>query len=150
MMPSSSAWGSQVFDRPGRSPAGVIRGGYRPVGKRHPVTFRPPALTTIRVAYDDGRYVRLAVEAFAGWRALEAAQGVTLLVEQSGEVDLGPDVKLDALAAAMRATDVPFDELDATVFGVDSPNTSPRCGLESERCSMPKRERCLPTRRCVR
>ena len=43
---------------------------------------------------------------------LETTQGVTLLVE-TGQVDLGPDVKLDALAAAMRVTDVPFDELDA-------------------------------------
>ena len=32
-----------------------------------------------------------------GWRRLETSHGITLLVE-SGQVDLGPDTKLDALA----------------------------------------------------
>jgi glycine/D-amino acid oxidase-like deaminating enzyme len=64
------------------------------------------------VAYDDARYVRLAREAFAAWRHLEAAHDVVLLVE-TGQVDLGPDGKLDALSIAMRDAGVPFDELDA-------------------------------------
>ena len=81
-------------------------------GSGHPVTSSTGASRSIRVAYDDERYVRLAREAFEGWHRLEASQGVRLLVE-SGQVDLGPDAKLDALAAAMGAGDVPFDELDA-------------------------------------
>jgi sarcosine oxidase len=93
--------------RRGHAVAGIDRWG-----SGHPVTSSTGASRSIRVAYDDGRYVRLAREAFTGWRRLETTQGVTLLVE-TGQVDLGPDVKLDALAAAMRVTDVPFDELDA-------------------------------------
>jgi len=81
-------------------------------GSGHPVTSSTGASRSIRVAYDDERYVQLAREAFVGWHRLESEQGVTLLVE-SGQVDLGPDAKLDALAAAMGAGDVPFDELDA-------------------------------------
>ena len=81
-------------------------------GSGHPVTSSTGASRSVRVAYDDERYVRLARQAFAGWRRLEAAQDVTLLVE-TGQVDLGPDAKLEALAAAMGAADVGFHELDA-------------------------------------
>ena len=103
----------------GLSTAGALaRRGHAVVGidrwgSGHPVTSSTGASRSIRVAYDDARYVRLAREAFVGWRRLETAQDVTLLVE-TGQVDLGPDVKLEALAAAMQTTDVPFDELDAT------------------------------------
>jgi sarcosine oxidase len=81
-------------------------------GIGHPVTSSTGASRSIRLAYDDERYVRLARAAFDGWHRLEAAQGVTLLVE-TGQVDLGPGEKLDALTAAMRAADAPFDDLDA-------------------------------------
>lgn len=81
-------------------------------GSGHRVTSSTGASRSIRVAYDDERYVRLAREAFEGWRRLEASQGVTLLVE-TGQVDLGPNAKLDALTATMRAAGVGFDELDA-------------------------------------
>ncbi|MGZ8662243.1 MAG: FAD-dependent oxidoreductase [Actinomycetota bacterium] len=81
-------------------------------GSGHPVTSSTGVSRSIRVAYDDERYVRLAREAFEGWHRLEAQQDTTLLVE-TGQIDMGPDAKLDALAAAMRAGDVPFDELDA-------------------------------------
>ena len=53
--------------------------------------------------------------------------GRQLLVE-TGQVDLGPDVKLDAMAAAMRATDVPFDELDATGVRARFPEIAMRAG----------------------
>ena len=108
--------------RRGHSVLGIDRWG-----SGHPVTSSTGASRSIRVAYDDGRYVRLAREAFAGWRRLEAAQSVTLLVE-TGQVDLGPDEKLDALAAAMQATDVPFDELDATGVGGRFPEIAMRPG----------------------
>jgi sarcosine oxidase len=93
--------------RRGRSVLGIDRWG-----SGHPVTSSTGASRSIRLAYDDERYVRLARAAFDGWHRLEAAQDVTLLVE-IGQVDLGPDAKLDALAAGMRAGDAPFDELDA-------------------------------------
>jgi len=80
-------------------------------GSGHPVTSSTGASRSIRLAYDDVRYVRLARKAFEGWRRLEAAQDVTLLVE-TGQLDVGPGVKLEALAAAMRAADAPFEELD--------------------------------------
>ncbi len=81
-------------------------------GSGHPVTSSTGASRSIRVAYDDVRYVRLAREAFEGWRRLASEQDVALLVE-SGQVDMGPASKLDALSLAMRAGDVPFEELDA-------------------------------------
>lgn len=102
----------------GLSTAGELaRRGHRVVGidrwgSGHPVTSSTGASRSIRVAYDDERYVRLAREAFEGWHRLEVSQDVGLLVG-TGQVDLGPDAKLDALAAAMRASEVPFDELGA-------------------------------------
>jgi sarcosine oxidase len=92
----------------GRDVVGIDRWG-----TGHPVTSSTGASRSIRLAYDDERYVRLARAAFEGWHRLEASQGVTLLVE-TGQVDLGPDAKLEALAAAMRAGDAPFDELDTS------------------------------------
>ena len=71
-------------------------------GSGHRVTSSTGASRSIRVACDDERYVRLAREAFEGWRRLEAIRGVTLLVE-TGQIDLGPDTKLDAMTAAMSA-----------------------------------------------
>jgi len=102
----------------GLSTAGALaRRGHRVVGidrwgSGHPATSSTGASRSIRLAYEDERYVRLARAAFEGWRRLEASQEVTLLVE-TGQVDLGPDTTLDALAAAMRESDVPFDDLDA-------------------------------------
>ena len=96
-------------------------------GSGHPATSSTGASRSIRVAYDDERYVRLALEAFAGWRRLEASQGVELLVE-TGQVDLGPDAKLGALADAMRAVDVRFDDLDAAGLRDRMPELAVRAG----------------------
>jgi sarcosine oxidase len=96
-------------------------------GSGHPVTSSTGASRSIRVAYDDVRYVRLARQAFEGWRRLETSQDARLLVE-TGEVDLGPTAKLDALAAAMRAADVPFDELDAAGVRTRFPELAMRAG----------------------
>ena len=81
-------------------------------GSGHPATSSTGASRSIRIAYDDARYVLLARSAFDGWHRLESAQGVRLLVE-SGQIDTGPDAKLDAMADAMRACDATFEELDA-------------------------------------
>jgi len=96
-------------------------------GSGHPVTSSTGASRSIRVAYDDERYVRLAREAFDGWRRLEGSQGVSLLVE-TGQIDLGPDGKLDALAAAMRAVGIPFDELDVSGVQARFPEIAVRAG----------------------
>jgi sarcosine oxidase len=96
-------------------------------GSGHPVTSSTGASRSIRVAYDDVRYVRLAREAFEGWRRLETSQDARLLVE-TGQVDVGPTAKLDALAAAMRAADVPFDELDAAGVRTRFPELAMRAG----------------------
>jgi sarcosine oxidase len=93
--------------RRGRAVVGIDRWG-----SGHPVTSSAGASRSIRVAYDDARYVRLAQEAFERWRRLEAAGEVTLLVE-TGQVDLGPDGKLDALSGVMGDAGVAFYELDA-------------------------------------
>jgi len=96
-------------------------------GSGHPVTSSTGASRSIRVAYDDERYVHLARQAFEGWRRLEASQAVTLLLE-TGQIDLGPDAKLDALIAAMRTVGVPFDELAAAGVRVRFPELSMRPG----------------------
>ena len=93
----------------GLSTAGALahrghrRRGDRPVGKHHPVDVAPPArrgpsgsrTTTSATCGSPGRRSKAGI-------ALKASQHVTLLLE-TGQVDLGPDAKLDALAAAMRA-----------------------------------------------
>ena len=96
-------------------------------GSGHRVTSSTGASRSIRVAYDDERYVRLAREAFEGWRRLEASQDVTLLVE-TGQVDLGPDAKLLALTAAMSAAGVGFGELDAADARRRFPELAMRAG----------------------
>ena len=106
----------------GQSVVGIDRWG-----SGYPVTSSTGASRSIRVAYDDERYVRLAREAFEGWRRLEASQDVTLLVE-TGQIDLGPDAKLDALTAAMRTAGVRFDELDAAGVRSRLPELAMRAG----------------------
>lgn len=116
----------------GLSTAGALaRRGHRVVGidrwgSGHPVTSSTGASRSFRLAYDDERYVRLARAGLDGWHRLESAQGVTILVE-TGQIDLGPDEKLDALGAAMRAADAPFDELDADALR----RSFPELGLEA-------------------
>ena len=65
---------------------------------------------------------------------------------RTGQVDLGPDEKLDALAAAMRATEVPFDELDATGVRVGCPRW--RCESGERALFHAEAARCSPMRRC--
>lgn len=111
-----------ALGRRGHSVVGIDRWG-----SGHPATSSTGASRSIRVAYDDERYVRLARAAFEGWHRLETAQDVTLLVE-TGQVDLGPDAKLAALAAAMGGCDVPFDDLDAAAVRRRFPELAIRAG----------------------
>ena len=137
----------------GLSTAGALaHRGHRVVGIDrwgigHPVTSSTGASRSIRLAYDDERYVRLARAAFEGWHRLEASQDVTLLLE-TGQVDLGPDAKLEALAGAMRAAMLRSTSSMRPTFAVTS-----RSSLSSPAnvaCSTPTRARCSPTPRCGR
>ena len=67
-----------------------------------------------RVSYHRPEYVRLAIEAQASWRAVEAASGSTVLT-MTGGLDLAPPgaaESIDDYADAMRAAGVSFEWLD--------------------------------------
>lgn len=65
----------------------------------------------VRLAYPEADYVRLAQEAFAGWRRLEEQSGRALL-ELYGIVEVAPEPELTSIAA-LDACDVPYRLLDA-------------------------------------
>jgi sarcosine oxidase len=64
----------------------------------------------VRLSYPDGRWVRLAQEAYPLWQELEAGWGRALL-DQPGTLDLG---NWEANRDALDACGVPFEVLDAT------------------------------------
>jgi sarcosine oxidase len=67
----------------------------------------------IRHSYHTAHYVELTFDAYDAWRAVEQASGETC-VHVTGGVDLFPAaaaIDIDTYRAAMRACDVPFDEL---------------------------------------
>src|SRR6476660_3726082 len=70
-------------------------------GSGHPATSSTGASRSIRIAYDHTFYVDLALEAIAGWRRLESETGRTILL-LTGQVDLGPQGKLEDMARTVR------------------------------------------------
>ena len=69
----------------------------------------------IRLSYHAPEYVRLARRSYATWTELEADAGENVILVTGG-LDLGPRdgaIDLRTYAAAMRACDVPFEDLDA-------------------------------------
>ena len=69
----------------------------------------------IRLSYHAPEYVRLAKRAYRAWAEVEADSGDQLVLKTGG-LDLGPRdgaIDLRTYADAMRACDVPFEELDA-------------------------------------
>ena len=96
-------------------------------GSGHPATSSTGPSRSIRLAYDQPFYVELAREAVERWRGLErdADERILLL---TGQLDLGPAAKLDALAAGMRACDAPFDDLDEDDVVARFPELRPRSG----------------------
>jgi len=69
----------------------------------------------IRLSYHAPEYVRLAKRAYRAWEQVEADSGERLVLKTGG-LDLGPRggaIDLRTYADAMRACDVPFEELDA-------------------------------------
>ena len=81
-------------------------------GSGHPLTSSAGASRSIRTAYAEPAYVRLARDAIDAWRALEAETGRTVL-HLTGQVDLGPTDLLDHLAEGMAAEGIPAGRLDA-------------------------------------
>jgi len=95
----------------------LARRGLRVVGIDRFGGGTPPTSSTgpsrsIRLAYEQPVYVELASEAVGRWRSLERDTGERILL-LTGQLDLGPDEKLDGLAEGMRAFDVAFAQLDA-------------------------------------
>jgi sarcosine oxidase len=108
--------------RRGRRVVGIDR-----FGSGHPATSSTGPSRSIRLAYEQQLYVELAREAVERWRALEHETGERILL-LTGQLDLGPDAKLDALAAGMRASDAPFDELAPDDVIARFPESRPRPG----------------------
>jgi sarcosine oxidase len=108
----------------------LARRGVRVVGVDrfgigHPATSSTGPSRSIRLAYEQPFYVELAREAVERWRSLERVTGERILL-LTGQLDLGPAPKLDALAAAMQACDAPFDELDPAGIVARFPELRPR------------------------
>ena len=82
------------------------------LGSAHPLTSSTGASRSIRAAYADRLYVRLALEALASWRALEVETGRSIL-HLTGQVDLAPAAMLDQLEAGMAAEGIAARRLDA-------------------------------------
>jgi sarcosine oxidase len=81
-------------------------------GSGHPATSSTGVSRSIRIAYDHPFYVDLAVEAIESWRRLEAETGRTIL-HLTGQVDLGPQRKLEDLVRTVRAAGAEIDEVSA-------------------------------------
>ena len=81
-------------------------------GSGHPATSSTGVSRSIRIAYDHPFYVDLALEAIESWRRLEAATGRTIL-HLTGQVDLGPQGKLDDLVRTVRAAGAVIEEVSA-------------------------------------
>ncbi|MFI5050946.1 MAG: FAD-dependent oxidoreductase, partial [Gaiellales bacterium] len=82
------------------------------LGSGHPLTSSTGVSRSIRAAYAEPLYVRLALEALASWRALEVETGRSIL-HLTGQVDLAPAVMLDELEAGMAAEGIATQRLDA-------------------------------------
>ncbi|MBL9034255.1 MAG: FAD-dependent oxidoreductase [Rhodospirillaceae bacterium] len=82
------------------------------LGSGHPATSSTGASRSIRIAYDHPFYVDLAIEAIERWRRLEAETGWRIL-HLTGQVDLGPQGKLEDLARTVREAGAEIAEVDA-------------------------------------
>src|SRR4029077_10133437 len=90
----------------------LARRGLRVVGidrfcSGHPATSSTGPSRSIRLAYEQQIYVDLAREAVERWHDLERDTGDRILL-LTGQLDLGPDAKLDALAAGLPARGAPL------------------------------------------
>jgi sarcosine oxidase len=96
-------------------------------GSGHPATSSTGPSRSFRMAYEQAVYVELAREALERWQRLERDLGERILL-LTGQLDLGPGSKLDALAAGMTAGDASFDELGPDAIAARLPELRPRPG----------------------
>lgn len=96
-------------------------------GSGHPATSSTGPSRSIRMAYEQAIYVELAREAIVRWQGLERDIGDRILL-LTGQLDLGPGPKLDALAAGMIAGDASFEELGPRAIAARLPELRPRPG----------------------
>jgi sarcosine oxidase len=82
------------------------------LGSGHPATSSTGASRSIRIAYDHPFYVDLALEAIESWHRLEIETAQTIL-HLTGQVDLGPQSKLEDLARTVRAAGAVIEEVGA-------------------------------------
>jgi len=97
------------------------------LGSGHAATSSTGLSRSIRIAYDQPFYVALAQEALRGWRALEAETGRTIL-HLTGQIDLGPAAKLQAIHDTVRAQGGAIRQADAAELRRLMPELSPRPG----------------------
>ena len=81
-------------------------------GSGHPATSSTGASRSIRIAYGEPFYVDLALDALSRWVELERATGRTIL-HQTGQIDLGPERVLDALASSSAKAGAPLQHRTA-------------------------------------
>jgi len=82
------------------------------LGAGHPLTSSTGASRSIRAAYAEPLYIRLALEAMASWRALETETGRSIL-HLTGQIDLAPPAMLDGIESGMAAEGILARRLDA-------------------------------------
>jgi sarcosine oxidase len=97
---------SAELARRGRGVIGLDR--YR-IG--HPLASSTGASRTIRVAYRQVHYARLALRALDRWTALASLTGRTIL-HLTGQIDLGPETKLEGFRTVLGELGVAFEDLD--------------------------------------
>ena len=79
-------------------------------GSGHAATSSTGASRSIRIAYDHPFYVNLGLEAIDSWRRLEADTGKTIL-HLTGQIDFGPQSKLEELVRTVRKAGADIEEL---------------------------------------
>src|SRR3954466_806361 len=92
-------------------------------GSGHPATSSTGASRSIRIAYAEPFYVDLARDALARWASLERSTGRTIL-QLTGQVDLGPEPVLDALAESSAAAGVTLERRTAAQLAMVLPELS--------------------------
>lgn len=97
------------------------------LGSGHAVTSSTGLSRSIRIAYDQPFYVALAQEALRGWRALEGETGRDIL-HLTGQIDLGPAAKLQAIHDTVRDQGGAIEQADAAALRRLMPELSPRLG----------------------
>lgn len=99
------------------------------VGAGHALSSSAGRSRSIRCAYAEPEYVRLAVDAIAGWRRLEQEQGRRIM-HLTGQVDIGPRAVLDGLRAGMAAAGVESSHRSPDELRTSFPELAPAPGSD--------------------